>query len=109
MVKITIEFNIRKPTKKELKIVWEIGALFLSLTGAGLGIKDLIIRYNLGILFEPQYYFSVGGRIGVMPSYFYNFLPIVAIFLLLSCAVVGVFEIKKLVQEDPDIPSKGHL
>lgn len=102
MAKITIEFNIRKPTKKELNLVWEIGALILSLMGAGFGIKDLIIRYNLGILFEPQYYFSVGGRIGVA-SYFSNFLPIVAIFLLLSYAVSGVFEIKKLMRKDPDI------
>jgi hypothetical protein len=63
----------------------------------------------MGILFEPRYYFAVDGRIAVVASYFYNFLPILAIFLLLSYAISGVFEIKKIMQKDPDIPSTGHL
>jgi thiol:disulfide interchange protein len=83
MSKIIIVLNIRKPTKKELKWLWEIVAFSGSLVGIALGVRELILQYNMGYLFQPLYYF-------------HNFLPIFAIFILLSCAVSGIYEMKKL-------------
>jgi hypothetical protein len=85
MPKITIVLNLRKPKKEELIKSFDVGTTIGSLIGVVLAIRELILQYNIGILFQPQYYFN-------------NFLPIFAIVILLGYAIAGIYETKKKVK-----------